>query len=169
MLCRRFVADGATIEATSRHMRKSTSWVRGRLAFLSWPEDVQHAVSQGILTAQAGELLLEIDHAEYRASLIAEAQRVGANARTVAVWVAHYGANRDSLLRNHATIEHMLAQKETYRIVFKCDACQDDTDAEQTTSLRLCPSCMAALAEYQRELAVVRKAEAEGNGHAAPG
>lgn len=144
-IVKRYVERGMPLAAIARATRHSPAWVGARVRLLEWPEDVRQGVQEGNLTLGVAELLAQIDHADYRASLIDEAARVGASVATVGVWLAHYGAERSRIVANHETIAEIASRREQWKIVTPCDYCGVDEAYELTRSFRLCGGCTTEL------------------------
>lgn len=144
-IIKRYVDKGDSLAAIARKTRHSPAWVGARVRLLEWPEDVRLGVQDGALTLGVAELLAQIDHADYRASLIDEAARVGASVATVGVWLAHYGAERTRIITNHETIADIASRRELWKIVTPCDYCGVDEAYETTRSFRLCSGCSTEL------------------------
>jgi hypothetical protein len=136
---------GHPIAAVARLCRRSEAWVRERLALLDLPADVQEAVQRRELPLSVAVQLARVDHDDYRRELIREAIQTGASARTAAVWVAHYEADRDRILTNRMTVHEIVEARAAYRIYYPCDACGRETPYEDTRAWRLCWDCHAAL------------------------
>jgi len=135
----------------ARLVRRSVSWVSARLELLSWPADLQSAVAAGALPLRSAALLAEIDHQEYRRDLIDETHRTGATAATIGVWVAHYAADRERIIRNRETVQEILERRETFRVLFTCECCDAEEDTQRSMLLRVCASCARALIESKHE------------------
>ncbi len=145
LVVRRFRERGEPNAAIARFLRRSDMWVRDRLELLSWPAELQEAVHQGTLNLSVARALAEIDHADYRASLIEEATRTGATARIVEVWRAHYVADRDRIVGNHLAVAEIAQRREQWKIMVPCDLCHEDQDYQRTRALRVCEECLAEL------------------------
>jgi len=149
------VAKGHSLAAIARLMRKSAGWVSSRTALLTLPPDLQAAVRAGRLGLGVIEALREIDHAEYRASLVQEAERTGASRNVVDIWVSHYRADRDRIVSNHLMVAEIVERRTAYVVYVACDACEVETDYTKTVSRRFCVNCAdqldRGLAEAQRE------------------
>jgi len=144
-IVKRYVDQGHALAAIARKTRHSPAWVGARIRLLEWPADVQAGVQDGSLSLGVAELLAQIDHADYRASLIDEAARVGASIASVGVWLAHYGAERARIIANHETVAEIAGRREQWKIVTPCDYCGVDEDYATTRSFRLCSGCAAEL------------------------
>jgi ParB/RepB/Spo0J family partition protein len=144
---------GEPLAHIARRYRTTEATVRGRLALLDLPADLQEAIEQGRLALVVAVALADVDHDEYRASLIAEAQRTGASARVVAVWTAAYNADRDRFIANHSTVAEIVQHREQFIVYVPCDACHVDTPYTATEARRFCKDCLGeltrALAEAQ--------------------
>ena len=152
---RQLMARGEPIPHIARRYRVSDNTVRARLALLELPEDLQQTIDQASLSVSVAVSLAAIDHLEYRASLIDEAKRTGATARVVAVWAAHYAADRDRIVSNHLTVQEIALGRETYVVYVACDACHAEVPYTNTRGRRFCGSCddqlTAALQDASRE------------------
>lgn len=147
----RFVARGEPDAAIARLFRRSLSWVSTRRALLTMPDDIQEAVGRKTLALGVAGALADIDQADYRAQLLAEAERTGATARTAEVWRQHYLADRDRIVQNHYTIQQIIERREAWVIKVPCDMCRQEESYEHTRSVRVCVRCFNELAEAIRE------------------
>lgn len=158
---RRAVERGEPVAALARLWRRSSHWVDERLSLLELPADLQAAAHDKTLPLTVVRALADVDHADYRASLIAEATRTGANGRTVEVWVAHYRADRDRIVQNHMTVQEIAAGRESWKLMVPCELCEELTEYTRTRGLRGCVTCLDALAELIDQKAREAVAEAE--------
>lgn len=142
----RMLERGHSVASVSRLFRRSPSWVHARVNLLNLPEDLQGAVQGRALSLAVATGLAEIDHDGYRRQLIDEARRTGATADTVAVWAAHYRADRDRIIHNSLTVEELSQARANFVVYYSCDACGQDADYRETKAFRFCPSCGDSLA-----------------------
>lgn len=138
LLCQRYVERGQPVAAIARLLRHSATWVDQRLALLGYPRDVQEAVQAGALTLVVAGALAEIDHDEYRGSLIAEATRTGATAATVRVWAAHYAVDRERIIQNRVAVEIIAREREAFVLYTRCEIGGHDVPVSETRSIRGC-------------------------------
>ncbi len=143
----RFVQRGQPLELTARLFRRSESWCKARLAILGYPPDIQTAIEGKLLSLAVAAILAEIDHKEYRESLIRDAARTGCTVSTAEVWRAHYFSDRDRLIQNQIVLEQMIERRAVYRVYTKCDWCEEETPYDETGSVRLCTPCLKQLLE----------------------
>jgi len=136
-----YVEQGQPISAIARLLRHSAGWVESRRRLLAAPLDVREAIAAGRIGLGVAELLGEVDHDEYRASLISEAERSGASTATVGVWLAHYHADRERIVVNHLTALEIGQAREAYVIYYACEACRATVDYRETAAMRFCLSC----------------------------
>lgn len=148
---RRFLDRGESVAATGRLLRRSAAWIGQRLALLDYPEDLLSAVHGGALTLAVAAELSQIDHAPYRAQLIAEAIRNGAKAPTAAVWVAHYLADRDRIVQNYYTVQEIVERRDAWRVLVACDFCTKEQGYDETRPWRLCLACHNGLVQMKAE------------------
>ena len=149
---RQLLADGFSVGQIKRTLRRSESWIEARLDLLDWPADVQDAVAAGRLSLAVARQLVKIDHDEYRADLVREAERTGATERTAVVWAAAYGADRERFIENRSTVQQMIEQRESYTILAACESCEEKVNIQTTRLLRVCSACHVELVKAQDEL-----------------
>lgn len=147
----RFVERGEPDAAIARLFRRSPGWVKVRRQLLTMPKDIQEAVQLGELGLAVAEQIADIDHDSYRESLIAEARRTGATAATAAVWRQHYLADRDRIIGNNLIIEEIAQRREAWKITIPCDLCDQDSDYQDTRSVRVCVACRNQLTQVKEE------------------
>lgn len=136
---------GEPLAAIGRLFRRSDSWVLSRLDLLGIPQDLQVAVQLGAVSVAVARLLADIDNDDYRQQLINEAQQIGATARTVEVWRAHYLADRERIITNNIAVEQIIQERGKYVIHYPCDWCGDNHPYGDTRTWRLCTGCDAEL------------------------
>jgi len=115
--------------------------------------DIQDQVATGHLTMSAARLLADIDHADYRKTLIDEVHRTGATANVVAVWLAHYQVDRERIIRNAETVEEIVGRREDFVVLANCEVCGGQQDSRKTVLLRVCSNCKRTLDDEKREAA----------------
>jgi len=159
--CRGFLERGVPVSGIARLFRRSHQWVLERLELLELPDDVRLALNDGGVSMAVARVLGGIDHDAYRAQLIAEARRTGANGRTVEVWAAHYQADRERIISNHLAVEEIVRNRDNWKIMVPCELCAELCDYPTTRTLRACLTCMDALAQVIADQA--RAAQAAGD------
>lgn len=155
---KRFIDRGQSQAAIARLFRRSQSWIHERIELLELPAELQGAVHERALSMGVARVLAQIDHEAYRAELIKEAQRSGANLNTVEVWRAHYMADRERIVTNNLLIAEINSRREAWRLYVPCDLCREDKVYEETHSVRVCEPCQAEL------LRLIEAAAAAANG-----
>lgn len=143
--------EGQPLAAIARILRRSDTWVASRVELLQWPNDLQDRVARGELTMSTARLLSGIDHEGYREELLNEIKRTGATAPVVSMWVAHYEADRDRIIRNHDTVEQIIGRRESFVILFNCEVCAKRADTQLSVLLRICQDCKQTLDEEKRQ------------------
>lgn len=138
LTCHRYVAKGQPIAAIARILRHSDAWVNARLELLAYPQDVQEAVQAKQISLAVAEQLAQIDHDELRVAYIAEADRTGAKASTVAIWLAHFRADRDRIISNHLRVEEIAAQRADFVLYVRCDPGNHDVPMKDSRTIRGC-------------------------------
>lgn len=156
--CASWFESGMAIAEIARRRRRSVEWVEGRLAMLSWPDDLKHAVAGGELTLAAARELVSVDFGPYRADLINEAKRAGATARVVAAWAAAYHADRERIVANTITIEEIQQHRHDYIVRVICELNGEQVPVEDARTIRACRQCYADL------FAEIKRASADDNG-----
>jgi len=139
--CLEFVKRGVPVAGIARFFRRSDAWIRGRLALLELPEDLQACIREKALPLAVLQILRDVDHEQYRKDLLREAVRTGASATTAEVWRAHYLSDRDRIIANDLTIDEIASRREHYVISYPCDWCEAMTAYERTANWRLCDGC----------------------------
>lgn len=142
-----FVERGMPHVHIARLFRRSPGWIKERLALLDLPPDLQEIVQARALPLAVVELLAQVDHEDYRRSLVRDAIQHGATCAAVEVWLAHYHQDRERILHNHLAVEQIIADRETFVITYRCQWCDELAPYEQTRSFRLCGPCSAQLLE----------------------
>lgn len=145
--CQRFINKGWPRAAIARVFRRTPAWVDGRLVLLHFPADIQDAVRASAVSIGVAGVLAQIDHESVRGEFLKEAVRTGAKTATAETWLYHYRADRERIITNTLTVEHFVAERESWKIMVPCELCREDTDYQQTRSLRLCRECHAMLPE----------------------
>ncbi|HEY6240165.1 MAG TPA: ParB N-terminal domain-containing protein [Burkholderiales bacterium] len=145
---------GIPLSAVARLMRRSVSWVGQRRDLLALPADVQEAIARDGLPLGVAVVLGDIDFAEYRASLLDEARRVGASVQTAELWRQHYLSDPKRIAGNYQTVQSLIEARETWVILAPCEACRQPVKLEELVTLRVDRECLAAiLALIEREAA----------------
>lgn len=145
LMVQELTTEGMALVEIARRFRRSIAWVEQRLALLDLPTELRDAVHRGELALNVATALAQVDHDDYRASLVREAQNSGASVRVVNVWVAHYQADRDRIVKNHLTVQEITAARGAYVIYYNCDGCGQEVPYDQTVSWRFCAQCGADL------------------------
>lgn len=158
----RFVERGEPDAAIARLFRRSAAWVNARRALLTMPPDLQDAVHTNQLKLGVAVALADVDHQDYRKSLIAEAIRTGATAQTAELWRQHFLTDRERIVSNHLMVEEIMTRREAWKIVVPCDLCDTDHDYQDTRSIRVCVPCRNQLATVKAEVAADAAAQSPG-------
>lgn len=150
-ICREFVERGDPVAAVARYFRRSDQWVRGRLALLDLPDELQAAVADRVITVGVAWELARVDYEPYRRDLIREAANHGCTERTAQAWASQYLADAERIKANTMKVEEIAARREQFRMMTDCAVCRASVDFADTRALRVCSGCMqqllAALAE----------------------
>jgi ParB/RepB/Spo0J family partition protein len=147
----RFVDRGEPDAAIARMFRRSPPWVAARRALLGYPEDIRTAVGAGAIKLGVAGALADIDHDDYRESLVKEAIRTGATTATAEIWRQHYLTDRERIISNHLVVEEIMSRREAWKIVVACDLCGTEHEYQDTRSLRVCVGCRNTLAQVMAE------------------
>ncbi len=136
---------GLPLSAVARLFRRSAAWVGQRRDLLALPADVQDAIQSDGLPLGVAVVLGDIDHADYRKSLLAEAKRVGASLATAELWRQHYLTDPARTAGNYQTVAQLLEARDTWKVMVPCEACRQDVELEKTVTLRVDRECLAAI------------------------
>lgn len=142
---KRFLDKGIPHSGIARMFRRSAAWVAERLELLELPADLRAAIEEKHVSLAVARILGDVDHADYRGSLIAEAHRTGATAATANVWRAHYLADKERIVENHMMVDQIVEARGAWKIVVPCELCNEDKEYTATRSLRVCHTCLEAL------------------------
>ena len=142
----KFIGKGHSQSSVARLFRRSAAWVSSRLALLDLDEPLQQAVHRGELTGAVATALADVDHEEYRASLIAEATNTGATLPVVRTWVAHYHADKNRIVANHLTVQEIIQGRQAFKVYCACESCRAEVPYDETRTFRFCVSCAQAIA-----------------------
>jgi len=140
-----FLNAGQPASAVARLFRRSEQWVHERLDLLALPADCQAAVAARTLALGVVRAIADVDHDDYRRSLLREAERAGCSTNQALVWVQHFKADRDRLVSNMLTIDQMAREREAWKILVPCELCREDYEYHKTRSLRVCDECLGAM------------------------
>jgi len=143
--------QGKPLAEIARILRRSIGWVETRVELTTWPMELQEAVARGEMPMSTARILSEVDHEQYRASLMDEVRRTGASAPIVSTWLAHYVADRERIIRNTETVEQIVTRREEFIVIFACECCGEKRDTRESSLLRVCRNCARTLAEMKRE------------------
>lgn len=85
---------------------RSVAWVKEQQEIVTWPQDVHQAVHAGWLSVSAASNLALIEDDIHRKSLLNQAKKTGATARTTADWLHAWRTSQASRLQNLTKGEH---------------------------------------------------------------
>ena len=146
----RYREQGMPLVGIAAKMGRSQAWVLSRLALLDYPVELRDAIARGELPMAVAAGLAEIEHEAIRRTYLDEAIRTGASARTVAVWLAHWRSDGARMAANHAGVEAIIHERESYTMNVVCEGCQAAVEITRTRSLRFCPDCIEQIAAAAR-------------------
>jgi len=147
---RRALTRGMTRAEVARQFRRSEYWMKDRLELLTLPEDLQACVRDRSLSTAVVRALRDVDHDEYRASLVRQALTHGATAAVAEVWRAHYLSDRGRIISNTVAVSQLAIERGAFKLMLPCDWCQQMTAVEATRTWRLCDGCHAEVTEARR-------------------
>jgi ParB/RepB/Spo0J family partition protein len=142
-----FIERGEPLAMIARRYRKSAGWVEQRRALLHFPADIQDAIHAGAVKLAVASVLAQFEHDAYRAEMLREAQRTGATAAVVELWLQHWKVDGHRLQHNLSTVEEIAARRAAFVYYVPCDLCQEPADFALTRAFRTCPTCTTALDE----------------------
>lgn len=133
-------------------MKRTEEWAKSRLDLLDWPEELQAAIHQGIISVSAARNLAQITDDAYRGSLVIMAVENGATARTTAAWLQAWQAARP--LTEAATVEPVPGRPVTAPVVpfSPCTVCETQIQSDKMPFMPICMNCLEAVKELGRQL-----------------
>jgi len=81
-----------TVAQLAAGFHKSEHWVRSMVALAQWPNDVQAAVHDRVISVSAASNLALVTDVDYRMFLLRNAAESGATARTTSAWLQAWRA-----------------------------------------------------------------------------
>ncbi len=137
--------EGATIPQLSKSLGKSETWLRSRLAILSWPEHFMEALIGKFLSYGSLEEFLKIEDNEYRDYLFKIGCENGVTTAIVKSWVSawlatHIPTPADNLPSSLPSVDHApLIQK------LVCWGCGEPQPPVDITYEPLCTKCISTV------------------------
>lgn len=139
-------------------MKRTPDWVKSRLDLLDWPDELQAAIHQGIISVSSARNLAQITDDAYRGSLVIMAIENGATARTTAAWFQAWQAARP--LAEAATVEPVPGRPVTAPVVpfSPCTCCETQIQSDKMPFMPICMDCLGDVKELGRQLRLARQA-----------
>jgi ParB/RepB/Spo0J family partition protein len=144
-VCQRWLDAGVPVAEIARRFRKTPQTISEWLDLVKLPDDLKRAVAAGEIAAAVARELARVDFGDYRAGLIEEAKRTGANTRQVAAWTAAYAADRERIITNTITVQEIVQQAHLFISKVVCEAGGEEVPLDQSRMIRVCAPCYAEL------------------------
>lgn len=152
--------DTGTVEISyiAEAMKRTPDWVKSRMDLLQWPDELQAAIHQGIISVSSARNLAQITDDAYRGSLVIMAIENGATARTTAAWLQAWRAARPLL--EVATVEPVPGRPVAASVVpfSPCTCCEAQIQTDKMPFMPICMDCLGDVQELGRQLRVARQA-----------
>lgn len=138
-------ADGISIDELAAGFHKSPHWIREMIAVTNWPDEVQRAVHERLLSLSAASNLAVITDEIYRGFLLDNAVLGGVTARTTASWLQAW--------RSMASAEEAVklgpadqGQPRTPAVPqAPCFCCAQQFPVDQVSHVPVCGACIQIL------------------------
>lgn len=144
------ITDTQCDEPTAARLTgKSKAWVRSRLSMLDWPEELQAAVHEDLISQGVARHLARIPDSAIMLDYLSHAINSGCTTATAAIWAngAILAAQGIAAASAHEHIEP--GQSATPQIVeqfYNCYICAERKSFRQVNLMVLCSSCQETLA-----------------------
>ncbi len=136
---------GLTLEQVATTFGRSTRWVQDRLDLLLWDNDITEAINAGKISVASARPIAGLDDPSMRTSLLLEAIRYGATARTTSAWVQSARASNPvdpSAMQTNAAGTVLPAPSIPHS---ECWACKQSGPVSTMSYLPTCPQCLETL------------------------
>lgn len=135
------------LNALSKIIGRSKSWIQDRIDMNAWPDTLLEAVHNKKLSLAVAKRLARVPNPEQRDYLITQAITYGCNAATAALWLrdAITAPQSDAFLPEKSA----LPGRTTYKTETQCTCfrCNRWTNLAQTTPARICHECVTELGQ----------------------
>ncbi len=133
--------QGEGIESLTRQVGRSRTWVDGRLALLSYPEDLQKAVQNEIISMSAAAELNYVTDAPHRAYLMQYAIESGVSAGVMRQWRTAWQQSQATNPQDPPPRPEMGELGEPPTVMIPCAICTKAVDHMHTQIIRCCDVC----------------------------
>ncbi len=137
--------DELELHQLANQVSRSMNWVESRLGLLEYPEDLQKAVHDSIVSLAAATELAYIDDDHHRNYLMQYAIESGASAGVLKQWRKEWQHSQMSNPGSEAPRPEMGIAGEPPMIMIPCALCSTPTDHMHTVIVRSCKPCYHAL------------------------
>lgn len=138
------------IQSIAAAANRSESWVRSQLALMAWPEDIQLAVHQGLISVAAATPLAKIEDDHLRSYYLSTAIESGASARQTAMWYQGYTLQKPPAeVIEQEPGEHIKIGPPV-PMTGVCFSCKDEVLHESLGFMPLCMQCLRAIGQVNQ-------------------
>jgi len=137
--------DGLELRELANQVSRSIHWVEFRLGLLNYPDALQKAVHDNVVSLAAATELAYIDDEQHRTYLMQYAIESGASASVMKQWRQSWQQSQQLNPGSEAPRPEMGIAGEAPVIMIPCAICNIPTDHMQTLILRSCKPCYHAL------------------------
>ena len=155
--------DGRGVEATSKMLCKSRSWIENRMDILRWPEEVVDKLRVGKITLAVAKELVKIKDKQTRLEYTRAAADYGASSAVVRQWIEDTQVKNylEQVEVNTAVGEATSVGLGTTRLM--CSVCGTYHDIDLLKHIWIDPECMIAVNELSYEVKkAMMKRDSEG-------
>lgn len=131
-----------TQKELAQKINKSTTYIIDRLKLLEMPKELQKAVDEKKISMSVALTLARVDDEREMKRLLNYAIDSGASVQTVEMWVHDYELSKiDDNYAREALEQHYQTIEQDSKLLFKCFACEQLYELNETIAVRLCNTC----------------------------
>ena len=121
---------------------KTESWVKSRLALLSWPDDFLEALQAEKIPIVVGRYLMQVTDEVYRSYLLHQAVKNGITGYTALAWLQHWRSTEEPLPSEELPEGDAPASApQRIQVQMPCFRCERMTSIEHLVITRICTNC----------------------------
>lgn len=149
------IGDGeADVRSLQRQTGKSRDWIKGRLALLDLPDDMQGAVQAGVISLGVARALGTIENDDIRQQYLKYAIENGVTADQAAIWAgqAEFAATGMMTMQHHDQLNTAIASEpQVVDQHYSCFRCAELKSWRQVNTLVLCGPCQNDIATGRQQ------------------
>lgn len=128
--------------AIAHMLRRSPRWVSDRLTLLELPSELQDALHRQAISTAAALALVEVDDDAHRAYLLQYAERNGAAAPVIRLWVQDYQQQKERAAGAPLPPPDTTRAPSAVVILMECALCEKQHPHTELQIIRVCIPCL---------------------------